>query len=138
MIGVHQTQFAGTMEAQIPGNCIQAAVASVLELPLDAVPHFLLLGDYWQITLTQFLRARGMSLRVWTDNADWVAYWERLNVPAWPLSMAPGDQVVIKSGPSPRGDWLHAAVYRGDQLLHDPHPAGGGLAGAAVEIWEIS
>lgn len=138
MIGVHQTSFVASMEAPIPGNCIQAAVASVLELPLDGVPHFLLFGDWWGIALIRFLQARGLSLRTWTDRDDWAAYWVEQGVPSEPLAAAPADQVLIVSGPSPRGDWLHVAVYRGTELLHDPHPEGNGIAGDPVEIWMIS
>lgn len=135
MIGVLQDQFAGSMEAQIPGNFIQAAIASVLELPLDAVPHFLLFGDWWGVALVRFLQSRGLALSTWTDREEWVTYWNELNVTSWPLVFAPADQIVIASGPSPRGDWLHVAVYRGGKLLHDPHPDGRGIAGDPVEVW---
>lgn len=45
MIPVYQTIFA------IPGgNCLQASLASILELPLDSVPHFANIDsdDWWQ------------------------------------------------------------------------------------------
>lgn len=33
----------------------------------------------------------------------------------------------VAAGPSPRGDFLHACVYRGKTLVHDPHPSRQGL-----------
>ena len=41
------------------GNCMQAAVASLFELPLEAVPHFLEYRDKWFETFYNFVREQG-------------------------------------------------------------------------------
>lgn len=37
------------------GDCMRAAIASLLELPLDAVPHFLINGSRWWDVMWYFL-----------------------------------------------------------------------------------
>jgi hypothetical protein len=57
---VVQTILAGR-EDGVPGNCVQAAVASYLEVPIDAVPHFLLWDDYltcWRLRPSRAEAAR--------------------------------------------------------------------------------
>jgi hypothetical protein len=58
---VTQTILAGR-EDGVPGNCIQAAVASLLDLPIDAVPHFLL-WEQWNVALAEWLTERGYTIR---------------------------------------------------------------------------
>ena len=41
------------------GNCIQAAIASLFELPLEKVPHFLELGENWFGAFYRFIREQG-------------------------------------------------------------------------------
>ena len=41
------------------GNCMQAAVASLFELPLEKVPHFLEYKDKWFTTFYDFVREQG-------------------------------------------------------------------------------
>ncbi len=41
------------------GDCWRACVASLLELEMDAVPHFLLHGDYCYTVFSKFLEALG-------------------------------------------------------------------------------
>jgi hypothetical protein len=96
------------------GNCAQAAVASILDLPLDAVPD--LSGDGWWRVLQTVLNARGL-----------VAVEYRPPVPI----VASGDgMLALLSGLSPRG-LRHMVVGRlawsGWEIAHDPHPDGGGL-----------
>lgn len=127
---VHQTLF-GNIEAapEERGNCFPACVASILGIPLAAVPHFY--GpdgpsndgaECWEKVL-DWLQARG-----------WTAFgWE------WPLHegwhRALSGAVVIVSGASPRfANSQHAVVGQLDgrggwRLVHDPHPEGSGIAG---------
>lgn len=88
-----------------PGNCLQAAVASLLELPLDAVPHFVEHED-WLERLAAFCNAHGYQpVMRWPDTH--VAYGM-----AW--------------GPSERGV-RHAVVWVDGAMAWDPHPSGAGL-----------
>lgn len=61
MTPVYQTIFnAGTDKTQTPGNCLQAAVASLLDLQLEEVPHFLCYED-WFVRMKQFLSDEGYA-----------------------------------------------------------------------------
>lgn len=82
------------------GNCLNACIASILELPLDDVPEF---GDDWLTELNDFLRSRGLSYRrIPVDGAK------------------PSGYGTIE-GVSPRGG-LHACVALDGELVWDPHP----------------
>ena len=116
------------------GDCVRAVIASLLDLPLTDVPHFVQIdadgGPNWWEHITTWLHARGLALYA-LDPADprrepWAGehYWV--------------------SGGSPRGYFtgpdvfscLHAVVYRDEQLAHDPHPDGGGVV-KVIERWAI-
>lgn len=111
---VTQTILAGNPEG-IVGNCVQAAVASLLDMDLDDVPHFAL-------------------------NAGWLEYlctWAALN--GWlVLRHNPGyrARMAIASGPSPRG-YQHAVVMLDGEILWDPHPSRAGLL-HVTDIWTFT
>lgn len=114
MTPVRQTIIGNVGQKTMPGNCLQACVASVLDLPLEAVPHFV--GDDW---------ATAGELHWWSEWRRWTA--------ARGLSLTtrapePGEYY-IASGPSPRDpeNMAHVAVYRDGDLAHDPHPDGTGV-----------
>ncbi len=114
------------------GDCLAACVASVLELDLAEVPNFCgLHGDQWLAEL-----------------ASWLVRTRRM----WALNLiAPPDQehpfiamldtfkpYVIAGGETARSDAtgaLHACVYRGGLLMHDPYPGGKGLT--KVTDWTV-
>jgi hypothetical protein len=105
VIPVDQTRFGDP-----DGNCLAACLASLLELPLDDVPHFVAEG--WYSALERWLEPRGL----------------------WPLCFVSPTQAqlervlgyAIVSGPTERG-LLHATVWRAGLLVHDPHPSRAGL-----------
>lgn len=103
------------------GNALQACVASIFELPLDATPNFLKTPDYLS-ALQEWLEPRGQTFLKLSLRGD------RLEFPV-------RDCYCIAAGPSPRGAFRHAIVaLAADRTLilaHDPYPAGGGLAGPA-------
>ncbi|MDB5885835.1 MAG: ArV1 [Polaromonas sp.] len=105
------------------GNCLQASLASILDWPLEAVPHFALLGEnHWWDCLLAWLDAQGF----WLDyRADSFAGTGGAVLPR-----------CLLSGPSPRG-FSHAVV--GDsatgQMLHDPHPSRAGLVSVAYRAY---
>lgn len=88
-----------------PGNCLQAAVASLLDLDLDEVPHFVEHDD-WLERLRDFCIAHGYRplMRPPTATVPYGMAW----------------------GPSERGV-RHAVVWRDGEIAWDPHPSRAGL-----------
>ena len=68
MIPVYQTIIGRADDGSAPGNCMQAVVASLLELPLDEVPHFLLYGDRWWEMEYNFLMSKGIEMQGYLRN----------------------------------------------------------------------
>lgn len=120
---VMQTKFG-----KPDGNCWEACIASILEVALHpewkaagtADVHYLdFQGDDWAEKTEAWLADRGLALlrlRIDLYDADERRYWRQF--PAY----------WIGSGPSPHGDFQHAVVYKGIELVHDPHPDADGLA----------
>lgn len=97
MIPVLQTHHGGP-GAEIPGNCMQAAIASLLELTLDDVPHFVQHhADPWASFKTWCARRGLQVVEVAGDTS--------------------GD--LLTFGPTRRGIH-HWVIYRDGKLLHDP------------------
>ena len=106
---VDQTRFGAP-----DGNCMEACVASILELELGGVPDLAVSGDDWHDTLADFL-ARFDLEPLELDARKTRGIW----VPT-------GFHII--SGKSPRGNFLHAVVGLGGKMVHDPHPNREGLA----------
>lgn len=125
MIPVLQTVFVpeGATQAELEkpgatrGNCLQAAVASLFELPLEDVPHFVAAEDWWGC-LTDWLGKMDLT-PVYVNHSD-VMPW---NVP------------YLAIGDSPRGDFKHVVIEQNNDLLHDPHPDGTGLKGFRTGVY---
>ena len=83
MIPVHQTILADPVRGDgQPGNCYQAAIASVLELPLDEVPHFATFCDDWVERSQDWFASRGLVRSFYDGDA-------RLAL-RYPLRVEPG------------------------------------------------
>ena len=106
MIAVDQTIFGLGK-----GNCFAACVASIFEVPLDSLPNFCC-EEGWPANFEDWLHERGLA-RMTVNTAGG----GRVPFHAWGIA----------TGPSPRGDFLHSCVYRGDRMVHDPHPSRDGL-----------
>jgi hypothetical protein len=122
---VLQTQFAGTVDAPTDeiGNCYQAAIASVLELDLDDVPHFIALHkDEWWIETVKWMNARGKGVA-------WIPIEDGLDSGIRPIGYH------LMNGKSPRGDYGHEVVGLDGKVVHDPHPSGDGIE--SVVGWTI-
>lgn len=107
MLAVDQTQFAGEGAG---GNCVQASLASILNLPLSEVPHFLEVADRpeeWELAFMDWLEERGVGFI--RREGEWIF-----------------DGYYLASGPSPRGV-SHMVVYHDGKLAHDPHPSRAGI-----------
>ncbi|MFJ6215018.1 hypothetical protein ACIQGZ_17030 [Streptomyces sp. NPDC092296] len=104
MAEITQTILLGDPRGRT-GNCLQAAIAPLLDLPLDDVPHFAERED-WLDHLYSWSAQQGYAVD------------HRLS----------GDGVAlgIAYGPSPRGV-KHAVVIRGGAVAWDPHPSRAGL-----------
>ena len=105
MIPVEQTKF------EEMGNCMQACVASIFNLPLDEVPDFV------------------------NENTDWYGAFEMWLIKRYslfPIMMVLKDGpnatmgqslygYYLVSGKSPRGR-RHMCVAKYGRIIHDPHP----------------
>lgn len=97
----------------LPGNCLQAAVASLVGHDLEAVPHFALYPD-WFDRLVQYGRPLGYSLELRSPHSG--------SAPLFGLLF----------GPSPRGV-THAVAVEGD-VIWDPHPSRDGLTSVSEYV----
>lgn len=98
------------------GNCLQAAVASILDKPLEEVPHFICYGESWFIALILFMRDFGYEYHGIADGS-------LLTDPKFNKGIG---GYVIGSGMSPRG-FSHAVVCKDGEIVHDPHPSRAGV-----------
>lgn len=95
----------------IPGDCVRAAVASLLDMDPAKVPHFTCQDDVrvWHYALIGFAHEHGWRI-------DRRAVEENDPLPEFGLAI----------GQSPRGI-SHAVVAVGGKVAWDPHPSRGGL-----------
>lgn len=127
MIPHLQTIFAG-QHPGVPGDCLRTAVASLLDLPTEQVPHFALFGDKWRRALSLWHRSQDKLLRVYTDDEDEAAAWAAAAL-TYANSYRPAGQLLIAVGHSSNlPDTAHAVLWRGSTLVHDVHPLQRGLA----------
>jgi hypothetical protein len=106
---VFQTRFGGTH-----GNCMQAATASLLELPIEAVPDFIELHDP-ERRMKKFFEPYGIEL---------------LNRPT---TFQPRG-LYFMTGVSTQGH-EHIVICREGRCVHDPNPHGLGLVRADEVLW---
>ncbi len=109
------------VDQQANDDCVRACAASLLELPLEEVPHFVAIGgSSWRFHFIQWLAQRGFGFleipfeRLGRDSIAWY-----------------GGHYIV-SGTSPRqpgGPMQHAVVFKDYSLAHDPHPSRAGLIG---------
>ncbi len=107
------------------GDCFAACVASILDLSLDEVPNFMEQpGDHWFTVALAWLNDRGLTVEVKRGKEGCAV-----------VCTPPG--YWIGSGKSPRGDYHHAVVFRGDTMAYDPHPNREGLDGPPLFSYVI-
>lgn len=116
MTPVDQTRFG-----EGEGNCFAACLATILDLPLEAVPE-MSCPEQFEIMLA-WLWQRGQT-------AVEVNFRPRARFPEVFKGFGlKGTGLAIASGKSPRGDYDHAVVIAVDhniqqvQFIHDPHPS---------------
>ncbi len=102
----------------VGGNCLQAALASLLELPLDGVPDFMALPDgprTWPVTLGAWLNERGLE---GVPVAPHGALRDVLDHMAEHYCAEP----YLLCGRV--GEHGHVVVAAGGHVIHDPDPPG--------------
>jgi hypothetical protein len=104
MIPISQTILSSE---GVVGNCFQCCVASVLELPLEEVPHFCK-EDSWPLNFHEWLNSRGYF---------WI---EVVGCNSHLFIEYSGYHII--SGPSPRNKGLHGVVGLNGEPHFDPHP----------------
>ena len=107
------------------GNCLEACFASLVGVPIDAVPDPRRVHSPARVRVA--IRKRLPWIRCWLNARGLDLAWGR-GFP--PRVVARGWW--IAGGPAERGHG-HAVVYAGALLVHDPHPSRAGLLG--VEHW---
>lgn len=107
---VYQTLFGERVGTPTSGNCYPACLASLLELPLDRVPHF-----YGEMTPIE-VETRSFDL-VNRRVVEWLkTRGYRILGFDWPMNGAShrylSGALAIFSGKSPRGNFTHAVIGR--------------------------
>lgn len=99
----------------VPGDCVRAATATLLNLPIAAVPHFVAAhGGQWRTAWER-----------WLDERDLIVV--ELDPRQRPLGF------FLAVGPTERtgrgNNVSHMIVMHGGGIGHDPHPSRAGLTG---------
>lgn len=136
MIGVTQTSF-GYPE----GNCFMAAVASVIEEPLDTLPDLFEVCCEWDDGVARW-KEDGRQWWHVTQAALREAGWYIFCM--YPATGVPAGYA-LAGGASPRAtnvdesgkDVGHIVVVHDGVTVHDPHPSGDGLAGDPTEYYVL-
>lgn len=101
----------------VNGNCLNAALASILEIDIEEVPHFEDMTRLkWYPSLRRWLESLGFHLLRWD---------QKVYLPGF----------FIANGPSPRG-FEHSVVYHKTKMVHDPHPSRDGLE-KITSVWAL-
>ena len=137
MIPIDMTEYSG--EGTV-GNCYQCCLASILELPLEKVPHFYKFAPrgHSETLIHAWLMSQGLGLLSLDVG----------KLPSFKQGYIGGGPVpqgfCILSGPGPRVKKLadgtekpiiHAVVGLAGRTIHDPHPSRAGLV--AVDTIEL-
>lgn len=151
MIPVVQRIVASGYDDTLPGDCVKACVASILELPYDAVPHFVageVLGDDGKTRLDWlggmrkwFERARYGCVpihRSYFKHVECQQAWYRERAAAGIIDTTGRDCLWLFDAtdqtPYHEGYWIasvisenfaggtHAIVMNGNTVAHDPSP----------------
>lgn len=121
-------EFIHAPEQGLIGDCQRAVIASLLELPIGEVPHFMKdsngdAANFWE-RIQVFCRSHGYAYLVIPARSGGAFFGDD------------GDVFHEISGPSPRGNGItHAVVGCNGQIVFDPHPSRAGLAGDSSQ-WE--
>lgn len=111
------------------GSCLATCFASVLDLPLEAVPNFVLFSRQWD------------AIRMWAEQKRLTYHFRHdsqgdISPGCFSCELpVPTTGLIVAGGHSPRAlpgsNMGHAVVWDIDssRVAWDPHPSGAGLAG---------
>lgn len=124
MIPVFQTM---TVANDGQGNCFNACIASILELPLRDVAQIHPKSEPYWSAWDRWFAERGMELEV--CEAD--------DPPkGWSIAKGEGFRIYPDDHPRAGRPISHAVVAFNGEILHDPYPGGKGLK--TIEgYWEL-
>lgn len=137
MTPIKQTIFHNPKYGKF-GNCAQAAFASILDLPLEKVPHFadgvgndFEGGEVFRQRISDWLAEYGLCYVSFTSYPE--------NVEAWQQYFEKNCGHHLIAGISPRHkDTYHLCVGKNGKVVHDPHPDNTGILDATKEHpWEF-
>lgn len=121
MIPVKQTKINDE-----DGDCFNACLASIMELPLERIPEFQKMGSSWFVPFLEFLHEQRYEY-LGTKYGE-----EKIRAYRGGI-----DGYYIVGGGSPRGfSRGHAVVFKDGEMVHDPHPDSTGLT-EIKEAWII-
>ncbi len=109
------------------GDCMRACIASIFELPIDAVPNFQEdVPDHFDEKLIKWCDKFGLfPLDVICKNIDDYTFMLK-------------DCYVVACGESPRSidheKHNHAVVWLNGKMVHDPHPDQAGIVGLPKSV----
>lgn len=125
-----------TIHGKEKGNCLQAAIASVMEVDLDALP------DLWEAEAQE--QETGVTwwaaLRKAVEGHGWGFTWIQQSWTSVDLATVCPPGFVVAGGESPRAKDGedhpgHAVVWLDGEPCHDPHPDGNFLDGPPSEFY---
>lgn len=98
------------------GDCMRACIASLLDLPIADVPHFLRDAD-------------GKSLGFWDGIYDFLEARGYEYCPSQRLINPPEYHIIVSPSPRDPVNISHAVVGRNGSIVFDPHSSRDGLHG---------
>ena len=105
------------IDMQTGSDCLRCCIATVLGLPYDDVPDFVHDHNRWAEEMAKWAKERGFSVvRVQCTGDGEMMH----------SIFQEADGLWIASGPAARGR-NHAVVFRGSEMIHDPHSSREGL-----------
>jgi hypothetical protein len=134
MIPVTQTKVVvrnSKNEMVVRGNCYAAAIASILEMPIEAVPNvevlFHIEDSLWSVVMQRFINSIGWEM--FTDDRFRVFHNKDYGVKSgkrdeWVTYCK--NKYYFISGQSKRGV-QHMVIYKNGKMVHDPHPTKEGI-----------
>jgi hypothetical protein len=125
MIPVKQTIYE---DPNRMGNCLQACIASLFELPLNAVPHFVESPDFPD-NYIKFIEDSGYSFEGSMQIVEPCPYIGMPEEVREYLDNIVGvDGFFIVGGYAKRFTRVqHAVIFKGSKMVHDPHPGNSGI-----------
>jgi len=106
------------------GDCFRACIASLLELPIDEVPHVLNSPkpSRWYEDILQWLGKRGLAYIEYRVTDEDMKHWQLL----WGVDNLHIYHII--TGQSPRDKKIyHSVIGLNGQIVFDPHPDNTGL-----------